>query len=80
MKQIIVFQDWDTLFKQISDYINEFIRPHQLISISCFENNHGAVDFIDSDDEFDESLTAFQAVITHYGTPRRVFDNSNVFL
>lgn len=39
--RIINKNSWSELCEEVVDFLNEFIRPDDLISISFFESNHG---------------------------------------
>ena len=32
--------DWEGLANNVKEFLNDFVAPHQLISIACFEENH----------------------------------------
>jgi hypothetical protein len=44
-------QSWKDLFEKMVEYLNNYVRPHELYSISCFEDNHEALDPSSSEEE-----------------------------
>jgi hypothetical protein len=51
---------WTDLIEEMVEYLNNYVRPHELYSISIFEDNHKAKvdeESVDSDQEEDSSDT-----------------------
>ena len=78
VKEFKVYHSWSKLLEKVLDYLNTYVRPHSLISLSAFEDSHNAWMFAEDQEEVRTTLIAYSAVVTHYGagsTP--IFDEQN---
>jgi len=42
VKEFKTYHSWSKLLSNLVDYLNNFVRPHKLISFSLFEDSHNA--------------------------------------
>ena len=48
VKEFVSKQSWTDILEQMTEYLNNYVRPHEIYSISVFEDNHKAKEDSDS--------------------------------